>query len=560
MNQYLPIVSTINFDNDINNNVDHLLYSLKSYKKVISSIGGFYNIMGLQYDIKDINNNLPQIGISDYVKLYDGTKGVVKAIGKIESRNGEMIRLELDSTSSIKEEKLVRRYDIQSVIETRTSKTIEYDPEKYATIKYNPAWIPVINQHRQFLYQATSIENKSLLERLCEEIGMEIFSNEYKVLSSKFKIITYPSFNYYSIHTTNEEVDTPYFKDTECRIINEDDKLEIIDLIYGEKTLHKGDSMNTKTLSIEVRNKKLFGCDKWIKMQKIEPHVFAECCQEMYDALNVEGEKAKPMITSNNLDINESNEDHILNTKYVLLFNDQHHEAQIKDAEMRSNGHRIYEFDDIDNMYFMLPFQQDLNDISIYIQFEDNYDWILFKQIQNFNNVKEENEEDQKEDVTIKQLHYLFETLKTFGKYDYIIDEKEEFYKEIGIKCDDKHIEIMMDKDSKFYNSLFNNYDEENMILDILIERLEIYQLCNILQQYEEQQEEERERLLQLAEQYKFNAEQLLRAQQMAQQIQTKIKFKLGESVKVKGGYKGKIRYIGRTHKYDGHYFSFQHP
>eukprot|EP01084_Bolivina_argentea_P241880 405916_1 len=37
VNQYLPIVSTINFENDINNNVDHLLYSLRSYRKPITN-------------------------------------------------------------------------------------------------------------------------------------------------------------------------------------------------------------------------------------------------------------------------------------------------------------------------------------------------------------------------------------------------------------------------------------------------------------------------------------------------------------------------------------------
>eukprot|EP01084_Bolivina_argentea_P017310 32336_1 len=47
VNQYIPIESTRNFDDDINNNVDHLLYSLKSYKKKIVNKKRFYRILGI---------------------------------------------------------------------------------------------------------------------------------------------------------------------------------------------------------------------------------------------------------------------------------------------------------------------------------------------------------------------------------------------------------------------------------------------------------------------------------------------------------------------------------
>ena len=96
MNQYLPITSTINFDNDINNNVDHLLYSLKAYKRAILNVFEFYNIMGLLYDQNDINKHLIQIGIEDYVKLMDGRRGIIKFIGKTKFVDGEVVGLVLD--------------------------------------------------------------------------------------------------------------------------------------------------------------------------------------------------------------------------------------------------------------------------------------------------------------------------------------------------------------------------------------------------------------------------------------------------------------------------------
>ena len=49
--------------------VDHLLHTLKSYRKPISDPKSFYKVMGLQYNNEDINNNLIQIGLEDYVEF-----------------------------------------------------------------------------------------------------------------------------------------------------------------------------------------------------------------------------------------------------------------------------------------------------------------------------------------------------------------------------------------------------------------------------------------------------------------------------------------------------------
>ena len=42
----------------------------------------FYNIIELQHEKKCINRNIMQIGKSDYVKLQDGKKGIIKFFGK----------------------------------------------------------------------------------------------------------------------------------------------------------------------------------------------------------------------------------------------------------------------------------------------------------------------------------------------------------------------------------------------------------------------------------------------------------------------------------------------
>eukprot|EP01084_Bolivina_argentea_P194732 334175_1 len=49
MDQYLPISATTNFSDDIPNNVDHFLHSVKAYQKPILDSRKFYNILGITF-------------------------------------------------------------------------------------------------------------------------------------------------------------------------------------------------------------------------------------------------------------------------------------------------------------------------------------------------------------------------------------------------------------------------------------------------------------------------------------------------------------------------------
>eukprot|EP01084_Bolivina_argentea_P129488 228693_1 len=49
INQYLPITAAVNFDTDPKNNVDHLMYTVQTYKKQILDVVQFYNILGRMF-------------------------------------------------------------------------------------------------------------------------------------------------------------------------------------------------------------------------------------------------------------------------------------------------------------------------------------------------------------------------------------------------------------------------------------------------------------------------------------------------------------------------------
>ena len=87
----------------------------------------------------------------------------------------------------------------------------------------------------------------------------------------------------------------------ECRLINTDDETDIIPFVYGQMTLLKGENMDIKTFSIEVRNQTLFGNKTWINMQTTTPTLFSKCGAEIYDGFRFAGDNdVKSMIILEN--------------------------------------------------------------------------------------------------------------------------------------------------------------------------------------------------------------------------------------------------------------------
>eukprot|EP01084_Bolivina_argentea_P200141 342288_1 len=115
INQHIPIASTIRFSNEINDNVDHLLYSLKSYTKTITNKNQFYRILGMAWDEEwlpiIVNHNI----------LYEETK-----LG-----NQTTVLHRLIEELEIREPILLKRYQVLSSRFT----VINHRPFNYSSIK-----------------------------------------------------------------------------------------------------------------------------------------------------------------------------------------------------------------------------------------------------------------------------------------------------------------------------------------------------------------------------------------------------------------------------------------
>ena len=113
---------------------------------------------------------------------------------------------------------------------------------------------------------------------------------------------------------------------------------------------------------------------------------FKGCDDTIHDGLELAGDELNTMLVLNNVDdnIGEQYHEQILNAKYLLIINDveeKESKDQIAKTDINAEEHRIYTFDDINEVYFLLPFRIDLRNISIYVQFEHDFPWILLKQL-----------------------------------------------------------------------------------------------------------------------------------------------------------------------------------
>ena len=93
-NQYLPIISTRNFENNIKNNIDHLIYTLKSYKNKIVNKQKFYKNIGLKENKKNwipLIKNHPSLCMKTE---YDKYKTILhRIIEELEITDDEIIKI-----------------------------------------------------------------------------------------------------------------------------------------------------------------------------------------------------------------------------------------------------------------------------------------------------------------------------------------------------------------------------------------------------------------------------------------------------------------------------------
>ena len=385
MNQFLPIQDTQTFEDDVEQNVIHLIFSLKTFQKPITNKKSFYNIIGLKYEKK---------------------------------------------------------------------------------------WDELLKKNKDLLYELTSIRSCTVLERLHRELEITIFPDEYDLLSSKFEVRVFSAFSYYSIRNRNQ-----IGEQTNCRYVQNGVENKYAEIEHDTTTIHQVSNVAMERLSLEMRNKEVFGNEKFIRMQEISVSRFESCTNNFHSTLKINHKGIIYLDKPGSIDADFLSE--IFESKYILVLGGDNNkfakrieadDHELDEDQKLFDGHFIYQFDKIKNLHFVIPYTTKSQKIAVYVQFRKNYPFILFKEF--------DYETQLKLNIISNEDNELIERLLDAVKFEASkIENAKEFYESLELELNPNWLSVI-----KKHPALYQETEYENkIVLQRLYEELGIKELS---QQY----------------------------------------------------------------------------
>ena len=377
INQYLPIISAKNFDDAIENNVDHLLESLRVYKAAISDRDKFYSIIGLQRQ---------------------------------------------------------------------------------------PEWMAILQSRRLSLYETTDI-GCTLLERLVGELRLDLFTDEYNILRSKMQIHVFAAFNMYTFSLNSKMAATS----TQYKIVFGDSDETERRIDCKALQFHQWNTQHTAG-QIFVSSCALFGCDKYIKLQDVDDEQLGGSAQtrDLYEHLTVRGSL---IILSEGYEPSGEHLEQIQNSKFVLLYDT--HELQLKSRRIFFDQHCVFQFHDLRDIHFIIPYSDAPQTLNLYVQFQEHYDFVLFKQFSI--------EQRQANGGIPDEVDYLLQLLKAFS---FPFSSSKAFFQQTGVSITCEHLAVMIN------HELLLDYHDLN-VLTTLVQQLNVEALSDLLQERQQHEKEQ---------------------------------------------------------------------
>eukprot|EP01084_Bolivina_argentea_P299751 516725_1 len=127
----------------------------------------------------------------------------------------------------------------------------------------------------------------------------------------------------------------------------------------------------------------------------------------------------------------------------------------------------VYQFHDMNDIAFIIPFRQESKEVSVYVQLKDHYDFMLLKTF-NLNNVIND------EDKNIA-VDYLLKLLKI---YPHKIKNLQEFFAKVAITLNSMDLSFIQ-KQPIIYQC--TSFDPKKLILQRLVEELQMKELSERL-------------------------------------------------------------------------------
>eukprot|EP01084_Bolivina_argentea_P114906 204468_1 len=266
--------------------------------------------------------------------------------------------------------------------------------------------------------------------------------------------------------------DNKWFGHSEYKIIGNDaDKTQNeITFKYDDEIILPNSTHSVHELyKVFIKNKKLFGIEDYIPLQHIETTNYQTFTDEINDNLTDVNNHTIKLI--NIVKINEKYHQHILKCKYALLCNAT--ENQIKPAKMIKDDHYIYEFDNVDHVQLLMPFQTDVHGIGLYVQPQNQFDFVLFKKFYPKYSLKTQQ--------NYNEINYLLNVLQNHPNK---IQSAADFFKKIGFKRTD--LLVMVQPIKKILTELTDK-ESTKLLLNRFIYELKINEFPNLSLLYEDE-------------------------------------------------------------------------
>eukprot|EP01084_Bolivina_argentea_P171677 297432_1 len=315
--------------------------------------------------------------------------------------------------------------------------------------QWNKEWIATAKcNYSDVLYRPTVLGLEYLgIIRLFEELKITELRPEYIALLPRIEIISAFSYVFLRIKVdskhiamTNKDHDIV----SECSYILHcqfSEKKEIELLINNQDELMFRTDELLKSMKLLVQNEKLFGTDQWIQLHTIDLSLFIEHNHYPKEFNNnIKFIEKANIISILCHTIHEKYRSQIVESTYTVMLNVK--KTIIQPDEININN--IYQFHDITNINFIIPFCEQANIVSIYLQPKGYVHFVLIKTF-----IRKNKTINNKHQRLNHQCDYLLKILKVWNHH---ILNPATFVKKIGFDINEKHI-LLIKNHAMLYDS-----------------------------------------------------------------------------------------------------------
>eukprot|EP01083_Nonionella_stella_P219380 785927_1 len=290
----------------------------------------------------------------------------------------------------------------------------------------------------------------ALTQRLVEELDIQCLSNYLKVLLSTFDVVGH-AFDFCAIKMNPNPIygdidgsQLEWFERYQYKLRSNRD-----DVVFSYNDQLHIESSNEYHIALVANHA--------LQIQTIHPLAISSSTS-FVDNLVSTDDKTVFALRADNVD--EVYHDEILNTTYLMVAQkNMDHKAHVTESDGV-----VYQFDDINQLRFIIPFDTETQHAHLYVKPKANFDFVLIKKF----------DEEMRQDITNK-IDYVLTVLKD---YDLKITNRDQFYECIGVTVQKTDIRDIQQSKLLYASTVLG---ARTTCLQRLVQELKVTELSNML-------------------------------------------------------------------------------